>query len=283
MHDSRIESFLEELARTDGFAPLSDAKRPHLRDTTRTLIIEEGDRVVAVAVAAQHQHGDGSDHWSIETALDPGLRFSEFEDRVLLSALDLVPAGREPSVWSHRGSLDEALTRSGFIVTRELAYMSIKLPVDAAGPIRATRLLRPSDTAEIVALNNAAFSLHREAGSLGEDEFLGLLDQDGMGAEAFLVLLDEDEDEDEILGFCWTRVHENRDGEIFRIAVRPENQGRGIGRELVLAGFHHLAGEKNVSIGTLWVDTSNKIALKLYKGLGMRVTSTNREFEKLES
>jgi mycothiol synthase len=277
MRDSRIDSFLEELARTDGTAPLSDAKRSQLEDAERTLVVEEGDRVVALAVAARHEHADGSDHWSIETVLEPGLRFSEFEDRVLRSALELVPVGREPSVWSHRGSLDEALTEAGFVATRELVYMSIGLPVAAVGPIVATRTLRRSDTAEILALNNAAFSSHREAGLLKEDKFLELLDQAGMGAEAFLVL----EKDGEILGFCWTRVHESGDGEIFRIAVRPESQGRGIGRGLVLAGFDYLAGGEDVSTGTLWVDTSNEVALRLYEGLGMAVAHVNREFEKV--
>jgi mycothiol synthase len=98
-----------------------------------------------------------------------------------------------------------------------------------------------------------------------------------MGAEAFLVL----EKDGEILGFCWTRVHESGDGEIFRIAVRPESQGRGIGRGLVLAGFDYLAGGEDVSTGTLWVDTSNEVALRLYEGLGMAVAHVNREFEKV--
>jgi mycothiol synthase len=95
-----------------------------------------------------------------------------------------------------------------------------------------------------------------------------------MGPSGLLIV----EDADEILGFCWTRVHEGGEGEIFRIAVNPDNQGRGIGRALVLAGYDHLAQDELVSKGTLWVDVSNKAALGLYRQLGMQEIRFNREF-----
>ena len=96
-----------------------------------------------------------------------------------------------------------------------------------------------------------------------------------MGPSGLLIV----EDADGILGFCWTRFHERGEGEIFRIAVSPTNQGRGIGGALVLAGFDHLARTEHASKGTLWVDLSNTAALGLYRRLGMREVRFNREFE----
>jgi mycothiol synthase len=277
MGDPRIDSFLEALANADGVPPLSEAKVLQLGDSERFLLVEEGDRVVAIGVAAYHIHVDGADHWSVETAVEGGLRFPEFEERLLWSALDLVPADMTLSVWSQRRSLDSALKSAGFVATRELAYMSIDLPINDQDRIIDTRSLAPGDAMEVLAINRAAFSSHREAGSLEEPEFLRLLDQVGMGPSGLLIV----EDADEILGFCWTRVHEGGDGEIFRIAVNPTNQGRGVGRSLVLAGFDHLARTDQVSRGTLWVDLSNEAAMGLYRSLGMREIRFNREFEVL--
>ena len=276
MHDERVGRFLKRLEEVDGTFPLSDAKLAQITNSERTVVIEEDGSVVAVGVVAEHPQLDDSRHWSVETALDPGLRFAQFEDRLLSSALGLVPGGEQVSVWSQRHSLDHALADTGFVVVRELAYMTVQLPIDSVGGDLATRMLRSSDTDSILAINRAAFSSHREAASLDNAEFTDLLDQPGLGPEGFLVM----EDDNEILGFCWTRVHATRDGEIYRVAVSPHVQGQGLGRALVIAGFSHLATEPGVTRGTLWVDLSNTAAVNLYRDLGMVDTSINREFER---
>jgi mycothiol synthase len=275
MYDTRIGPFLDKLTEADGAAALSDAKLTAMRKAERTCVIEEGDRLVAVGVTAPHVQPDGSHHWAVETALDPGLRFAAFEDRLLQSALALVPDHESISVWSHRRSLDNALTEAGFEVARELVHMSITLPLATPGDSIATRRLSSGDTSVILDLNRTAFASHREAASLDEVEFDRLLAHDGMGPQGFLIV----EQGDEILGFCWTRVHENGDGEIFRIAVSPGSQGRGIGRALTVAGFSYLASQPTVSRGTLWVDRSNTTAVNLYEDLGMVEIMVNREFE----
>lgn len=276
MHDERVGRFLERLEEVDGTFPLSDAKLAQIKNSERTVVIEEDGSVVAVGVVAEHPQLDGSRHWSVETALDPGLRFVQFENRLLSSALGLVPGGKQVSVWSQRHSLDHALADTGFVVVRELAYMTVQLPIDSTCGDRVTRMLRSSDTDSILAINRAAFSSHREAASLDSAEFTDLLDQPGLGPDGFLVM----EDDNEILGFCWTRVNATRDGEIFRVAVSPHVQGQGLGRALVIAGFNHLATEPDVTRGTLWVDLSNTAAVNLYRDLGMVDTLINREFER---
>jgi mycothiol synthase len=274
MLDSRITSFLEQLTLADGTPPLSEAKLSVLSDDERTLIVEEDGQIVAVAVAAHHGHADGTGHWSVECALAVGLRFREFEDRLLRSALDLVPPVGQVTVWSHRRSLDKALVGAGFGITRELGYLSIHLPIGGEVETISTRPFAMDDTAEILDLNRVAFASHREASSLDEHQFHQLLGQLGMGPADLLVL----EEFGEIRGFCWTRVHDNGNGEIYRIAVSPQNQGRGVGRMLLLAGFDHLARRGKTSNGVLWVDLSNEKALRLYEGIGMTLVRSNREF-----
>lgn len=280
MLDERVGRFLERLNVVDGISPLSDAKLNQIRNSERRVVIEEDGSVVAVGVVAEHQQLDDSRHWSVETALDPGLRFAQFENRLLLSALGLVPSGESLSVWSQRHSLDVALADAGFVVVRELAYMTAQLPIDDAERAPVTRMLRSGDDARdiesVLAINRAAFASHREAASLDMAEFKDLLNQPGLGPEGLLVM----EEDGELVGFCWTRVHAEGDGEIFRIAVSPHVQGRGIGRALVIAGFGHLATVPNATRGTLWVDLSNTAAVNLYQDLGMAETLVNREFER---
>jgi mycothiol synthase len=276
MTDPRIEVFLQRLAEIDGCAPLSDAKIESLRSEERMLAIEEGDDVVAIGVTASHQQPDGAFHWSIETALEPGLRFAAFEKRLVASSLALPPVGASVSVWSYRTSLDSALLDSGFTRVRELAHFKVALPLHHASNTLTTRLFNTSDAAEVIRVNRAAFATHREAASLDEAELRRLMAQEGMGSDGFLLA----EEQKKIAGFCWTRVHPNGDGEIFRIAVSPDAQGRGLGRSLVLSGFDHLAGHFGLSNGTLWVDLSNERAVALYRSIGMTQAYVNREFER---
>ena len=277
MHDARIDALVARVSDHDGAPALSDAKSAGLGDEKRTIVIEEDDAVVALGVAASHLQPDGTEHLALETVLDPGLRFAEFEDRLLASTLTLVPRSHAASVWSHRHSLDAALERAGFGVVRELAQMAIDLPVAGPKPAFVTRPLETADADAIVELNREAFASHREAASLDSSDIVRTMSEEGFEPDGFLIL----EEHQEVVGFCWTRVHANGDGEIYRIAVAPKRHGGGLGRSLVLAGFDHLARHPDVLRGMLWVDSANQQAISLYERIGMTHVSVNREFERL--
>ena len=275
MQDPRIESFLDALAAVDGVPALSDAKVGQLGHPERVVVIEEDDAVVALGATARHRHDDGSHHWAVETALTPGLRFPAFEDRLLESSLGLVPSGEPASVWSHRHSLDAALERAGFAIARELAHFVVRLPMPQPDGGLEVRSFETRDVDQVLTVNREAFTGHREASTLEEAGLRRLLGQEGLGAEGFLIA----EEDGGIIGFCWTRVHRNGDGEIYRIAVAPVEQGRGLGRSLVLAGFNYLANRSDTTRGTLWTDVGDRRAVSLYEGLGMERDLVKREFE----
>ncbi len=276
MTETRITRFLDRIAAVDGSEPLSDAKLDQIDNNRQTLVVEEGDNIVAVAVVAQHEHADGSFHWAAESALEPGLRFAAFEERLLASTIALVPRDAPTSVWSHRPSLDRALLSVGFVVSRELAHYTVSLPLNRSADALEIRSYRDDDADAVVELNRDAFETHREATGLDSGELGRLLRVEGMGPRGFLIA----EDDFGLVGFCWTRVHPNGDGEIYRIAVGPRSQGRGIGRSLVLGGFAFLAGEPAVARGTLWVDLGNESAVALYRSLGMEQDRVTREYER---
>lgn len=276
MIESRLSGFLATIAESDGSPAFSDAKMKQLDNPSRFTTIEERDEIIGVAAAARHAHDDGSHHWAIESALLAGMRFAEFEDRLLDAALALVPATESVSVWSHRHSFDDALERAGFSVARVLALYRVDLPVVSESIDLELRTFRVNDLAEVLAINRTAFSEHREAAALDTKEFESLMLEPWFDPAGFLLATRGKT----IDGFCWTRVHDSRDGEIYRIAVAPHAQGRGVGRALVLAGFAHLANRTEVSEGMLWVDLANTSAVALYESIGMNTSTVNREFDR---
>lgn len=239
------------------------------------MVISEGDDIVAVGIAAPHPQPDGSEHWAVETVVRPDLAFVDFEETVLDRALSAVPD--EPlSVWSSRSSLDAALDRLGFSEVRRLLHLCVDLPLAPAAEPEGIRSFRDDDLDAVLAVNRAAFAEHREAAVLDHTEFRVLAGQPWFDPEGLLIA----DPGTGIAGFCWTKVHPNGDGEIYRIAVDPSRQGAGWGRRLVTAGFAHLAAEPTVERGSLWVDAANDPAITLYESLGMVVTTTNAEFER---
>ncbi|MDK1010756.1 MAG: GNAT family N-acetyltransferase [Actinomycetota bacterium] len=277
MRDPRIERFLADLVASDGSVPLSDAKIGGLGQRDRVVVIEEGDEIVAIGVTAVHRHGDGTQHWAVETAVVPGLRFAAFEDRLVGEALSLVPRGEAHSVWSRRRSLDAALERAGFAAARELAHYVVGLPLSFPRARIRVRPYQPGDAQALLEVNRDAFAGHREAESLDADELARLMGEEWFDPAGLLIA----EEGGDMVAFCWTRVDENGDGEIYRIAVSLMWQGRGLGRSLVLAGFEYLSQHPDVLRGTLWVDLANAPGVSLYESLGMTQDSVNREFLKL--
>jgi len=274
--DPDIRSFLEELAAYDGFAPLSEAKAASLSHPDRVVTVSDGESLVAVGASATHKQLDGSTHVSVETAIAPSLRFPEFEGRILDAALDLVPTGVAHSVWSRRSSLDAALDERKFGAIRSLAEMAIDLPI--AGQERGSgglslRTFAEGDEETLIRINGAAFADHREAGSLDQAELAELMDASWFDPAGILF----HDVEGTVAAFCWTKVHGNGEGEIYRIGVDAPFRGLGIGAAIVEAGFTALAGRGCVT-GMLWVDEANRAAMALYEGIGMTVRARNKEF-----
>ncbi len=275
--DEQIIAFLSRLAEVDGHPPLSEAKRLVLDDPGRRIVVTERDEVVAVGACAAHPQADGTTRYAVETAVERSMRFRQFEGAVLDAACELVPDRSHASVWSDRSTLDDALDERGFVVVRTLAFMTAPLNViEVEAPREFTvRSFTPRDVEAVVEVNRLAFSGHREAGALDEDELRGYMSQPWFDPAGFLLV----ESGDELVGFCWTRVHDDGDGEIYRIAVAPRHGGRGAGRRALGAGFGYLASRPDVRRGVLWVDTANERAVGMYRAAGLRIEREIREFE----
>ncbi len=276
--DEEVFEFISDLTERDGYPPFSDAKLRALDDADSCVLIV-GDGVInAVGAIAEHAHDDGAKHIAAETAVHWSMRYQAFEEAVLGATLDLAGSREPVSAWSMRPSLDRALEERGFEVARTLAYLVVDLPVNVVDESRSPhvviRTFTPSDVADLVALNASAFRGHREAATLTPDDVERMRGEPWFDAQGLILV----EDGAGLAGFCWTKVHPNGDGEIYRIGVASERQGSGVGRVALQEGFNYLAAQPNVTRGSLWVDTANEKAMRLYESTGMASERTNREF-----
>jgi mycothiol synthase len=283
-HD--IETFLADIEDQERQPAISEAKFARLDSPESIVVVREEDTVLGLGVVASHEQNDGSHHWSVETAVSRSMQFATFEAAVVTAAMDLVPRRSALSVWSSRTTLDSALEDLGLVVVRSLAYMVVPLPLGkpvSTQPPTATqdhasvdvRRFLDADTDAFLTANADAFAEHREAGSLTQDDFAELKASPWFDENGILVA----EYEERIVGFCWTKVHPDGDGEIYRIGVVGDHQGHGTGRRLLNDGFRHLSEQPSVNRGTLWVDQSNSGAMDLYTSVGMGIERVTSEYE----
>ena len=135
---------------------------------------------------------------------------------------------------------------------------------------------RTRDVERWVALFNAAFADHPTPLQLDPVLIAGALDDPDM-ADADTILV-EDVASGDLVGFCACDVN-RRDGvasthgELWSIGVRPDRQGRGLGRQLVRAGVEYARsiGVREISLA---VNGRNEGALGLYESEGFVRTRT---------
>jgi mycothiol synthase len=132
----------------------------------------------------------------------------------------------------------------------------------------------PDDDAELLRVNNAAFSWHPEQGGWTEADIAERRGESWFDPEGLFLAFDQKSGA--LLGFHWTKVHDAGLGEVYIVGVDPQSQGRGLGATLTLVGLHHLAGRLGPDAEvTLYVEADNSAAVKTYERLGFSVFATD--------
>lgn len=173
------------------------------------------------------------------------------------------------TAWSHGNHpAARALAgHAGFDAVRELWVMRRPADVLPETELPAGVRIRPyaeRDAEQLLAVNAAAFAEHPEQGSLDRDGLEQRMAEPWFDPDDLLVAEDAD---GTMLGFHWTKVHDEQHGEVYVVGVSPGAQGRGLGRILTVAGLAHLAS-RGVHEIVLYVESDNRPALGLYRSLG---------------
>ena len=129
-----------------------------------------------------------------------------------------------------------------------------------------------SDDAELLRVNNAAFSWHPEQGGWTEADVAERRGEPWFDPQGLFLAFDSGNDPGALLGFHWTKVHGPTLGEVYVVGVDPSAQGRGLGATLTLVGLHHLADRLGEAAEvTLYVEADNSAAVKTYERLDFAV------------
>jgi len=91
---------------------------------------------------------------------------------------------------------------------------------------------------------------------------------------------------DKPIGYCWTKINLEEgkairkcEGRIYMLGVDPDHRGKGIGKQVLLAGLSHLKS-KGIRTVELTVDSVNKTACSLYKSVGFEAHTSSLWYEK---
>ena len=277
---AELHRLLDEAATADHRHPLSDHLRMELAHGGgpgfAAVTVREGDHLAGYAQLALI-----NGIRNIELVVAPADRGDgTIARRLLAASVDAVAAdGGGPVQWwaFDASDGDEALAASaGLAATRSLLQMRRPLPTEMPVDVATRPFVPGQDEDAFLAVNNRAFASHPEQGgwtraTLEQREAEAWFDPAG-----FLL----HERDGRLAAFCWTKLHHDEHpvlGEIYVIAVDPDFQGLGLGRQLTLAGLASIA-DHDVRVGILYVDGDNTGAVALYEKLGFTIHRTDRAY-----
>ncbi|MFE4503992.1 mycothiol synthase [Rhodococcus sp. NPDC056743] len=272
----QVSELVDRAAEFDGKAPVSEQGRHAIagRGQARHFVILDDDDVVGYA---QLQAGSGEHPDMAELVVDPARRRQGIGTALATSVFDEGRPGTR--VWAH-GNIDAAKEFAKALdLTSARELLQLRRPLDVPElpeivvpeGVTLRTYFGHEDDAEIVRVNNAAFSWHPEQGGWTQAE-IDERTAEGWFDPAGLFLAFADSDPDTLLGFHWTKVHppEGDDpelGEVYVVGIDPAAQGRGLGRVLTLAGMHYLR-DRGLATVLLYVEGDNAAALNTYEKLG---------------
>jgi mycothiol synthase len=270
-----IRTLIAAAKKDDGIAPVGDQVLRELsHDRTRHLVALDGGDIVGYLNLAP---ATGEDPAMAELVVHPRWRRRGIGSAMARAAL--AEGGDGTRIWAHGNSEAARATAKslGLGVARELLQMRRPLtdlpPLRMPDGVRIDTYRGPDDDGELLRVNNAAFAWHPEQGGWTEPDIAERRDEPWFEPEGLFLAFDEGSGE--LLGFHWTKVHNENLGEVYVVGVDPAAQGRGVGATLTLIGLHHLADRLRRSSQPtvmLYVEADNSAAVSAYQRLGFEVS-----------
>ncbi len=250
---------------------------------SRWLMAWEPDGNDPIGFAQVSRDGPG---WSLELVVDPrSAAVLPAWESLVLAGVDVV--GREGGgpvrMWVHdaRPEHDAMAAAAELDIERELYQMRRPLPPSEPSTLPIRGFVVGRDEQAWLEVNNRAFAGHPDQGGWTPGHIRRLEAEPWFEPEGLLL----HEREGRLAGFCWNKVHHGGEpavGELYVVAVDPDFQGLGLGRHLVLAGLDWLCRRRidgrKLDCAILYVDASNRAALRLYQSMGFGVHHTDRAY-----
>jgi mycothiol synthase len=267
----QIKLVFDAATAADGTAPVGDQVLRELAgDRTKHLVAEVDDAIVGYLNLVPAADAPAM----AEAAVHPDARRRGIGSELIRTGL--AEGGSGARVWAH-GNLEPARATAAalsLVAARELLQMRRPLselpPVTVSDGVLLRTYQGPRDDAELLRVNNAAFSWHPEQGGWTDADIAERRGESWFDPEGLFLAFDVQTGK--LLGFHWTKIHGPALGEVYVVGVDPDAQGRGLGATLTLAGLHYLADRLGPdSTVTLYVEADNSAAVKTYERLDFEV------------
>jgi mycothiol synthase len=241
-------------------------RRPH--PTTRHLLVSEDGDLVGYA---QLELGT---EWSAgQLVVSPSHR-REGVGTQLLRRL-IMESSTPLRVWA-MGDTPAARALAlgvGMVRQRELLIMERrldeKLPKPAIPPGVQIRTFVPGqDEQEWLRVNAAAFASHPEQALIDLDDLKDRMAESWFDARGFFVATKDGS----MIGFHWTKQHQDQLGEVYVLGIAPWAARRGLGKALLLTGLRWLQQQGNSRV-KLYVESDHQAAIELYLTYGFATAS----------
>ncbi|MGV0634437.1 mycothiol synthase [Mycolicibacillus trivialis] len=284
-----VRALIAAATDTDRVAPVGDqVLRALTGETTEHLLIHVDDTLAGYLNLAPAR--DDAPPMS-ELVVHPRRRHRGIGTTLVRAAL--ARSGQASRFWAH-GTLAPARAtaeKTGLVAVRELVQMrrslhDVPTPPQAAG-VTIRSYAGAADDAELLRVNNAAFSWHPEQGGWSSADLTDELNQPWFDP-AGLFLAFDDTDPQTLLGFHWTKIHPDKPGlgEVYVVGVDPAAQGRGLGRVLTAVGVawlaERLADAQDPTV-MLYVEADNTAAVHTYQQLGFDVHSVDTAYQRSDA
>jgi mycothiol synthase len=261
-----VLAMVEEAAASDGVDSLNEAGLLHLRHGhpgVEHLIARQDGQILGYA------QRNGGPVPTGELVVAPRYRGRGVGSVLLAALIERGPL----RIWAigNRPAAQALARRHGLSAVRVLLRMerSLEEPV-LASPVPGDVLIRTfrfgSDEEAWLDLNARVFAAHPEQGRISRRDLEERLAEPWFDAGGFFLAVSGGR----IVGFHWTKQHEDQLGEVYVLGVDPQSGGRGLGRALLAVGLTHLKRLGNTKV-QLYVEADHGAAIALYSAYGFRV------------
>jgi mycothiol synthase len=241
-------------------------RRPH--PTTQHVLVSEGEQLVGYA-----QLESGIEWSAGQLMVSPDHRRRGI-GTLLLQRLIMESSG-PLRVWAMGDSpAARALaTAAGMTAQRELLIMERRLDEDLPEPVVppgvVIRTFVPGQNErEWLRVNAAAFAHHPEQALIDGDDLADRMAEPWFDPKGFFVATIDDT----MVGFHWTKQHQDQLGEVYVLGIEPSAAGRGLGKALLLTGLRWLQQRGNTRV-ELYVESDHRAAIGLYLSYGFATVS----------
>jgi mycothiol synthase len=247
-------------------AALLRLRRPH--PTTQHVLVSEDEGLVGYA-----QLESGTEWSGGQLVVSPEHR-RQGVGTLLLQRL-ITGSSSPLRVWAMGDTpAARALARAaGMTRQRELLIMERRLddelpePVVPAG-VQIRTFVPGQDEQEWLRVNAAAFAHHPEQALIDGDDLADRMAEPWFDAEGFFVATIDNT----MVGFHWTKQHQDQLGEVYVLGIVPWAAGRGLGKALLLTGLRSLQQRGSTRV-ELYVEADHRAAIELYLSYGFATVS----------